>query len=340
MNLDSLPDEFKNMVQSIFHVGWLSTLLTALITILITAFVAKLVSKLLRRLLHMSQNPLPSSSIFINIARVSVWCVGICVVLSTCFNVNISAAITALGVGGIAVSLGFQSTLSNLIGGLQISVSKLVEPGDHIQVGTNTGIVHDVSWRHTVIVTAKGDKILIPNSVINTSALIKMPPQNDVRLDILVDRVDGKTPEDLAKIIEEKVDAAVSSITLLKAPSEISYFGANDTGYKGTLYFSVGTGIHMGAVKDVAIKALSGYGKRISIQDGKPTMAKRISEHNEELIEDHRKRKERKREKERAEEEKAKKDKEQKKDAQKMETAYNPQSQEDDHDSNEKKATR
>lgn len=270
MNLDSLPDEFKNMIQGIFHVGWLSTFLTALITLLITALISALVTKLLRKVLHMSQNPLPSSSIFINIARVAVWCVGVCVVLSTCFNVNISAAITALGVGGIAVSLGFQSTLSNLIGGLQISVGKLVEPGDHIQVGTNEGIVHDVSWRHTVIITDKGDEILIPNSVINTSALVKMPPQNDVRLDILVNRVEGKTPDDLAKEIEGKIDEAISAITLLKAPSKISYFGANDSGYKGTLYFSVGVGVRLNVVKDAALAALSGYGKRISTTDGKP----------------------------------------------------------------------
>lgn len=301
MNLDSLPDEFKNMVQNIFHVGWLSTFLTALITLLLTALISALVTKLLRKMLRLSQNPLPSSSIFINIARVGIWCVGICIVLSTCFNVNISAAITALGVGGIAVSLGFQSTLSNLIGGLQISIGKLVEPGDHIQVSSNTGIVHDVTWRHTVIVTPDGDKVLIPNSVINTSALIKMPPQNDVRIDILVNRVDGRTPEDLAKEIEAKVNDAVEAVTLMKTPSNISYFGANDKGYKGTLYFSVGVGVHLSTVKDAAIKVIEGYGKRISTPDSKPSVVKRISEHNEEVREERKERRDHRREEEKRE---------------------------------------
>ncbi len=294
MGLDSLPDEFNNMVQNFFHVGWLSTFLTALITLMLTALVSALITKLLRKMLRLSQNPLPSSSIFINIARVGIWCVGICIVLSTCFNVNISAAITALGVGGIAVFLGFQSTLSNLIGGLQISVGKLVEPGDHIQVGTNTGIVHDVTWRHTVIVTAEGDKVLIPNSVINTSALIKMPPQNDVRLDILVNRVEGRTPEDLAEEIEGKINDAVEAITLMKTPSKISYFGANDKGYKGTLYFTVGIGVHLDVVKNAAVEVVKLYGKRISTSDGKPSVTRRISEHGEEIREERKERKERK----------------------------------------------
>ena len=40
--------------------------------------------------------------------------------LDSCFGVDTSSLITALGVGGIAVSLGFQDTLSNFIGGLHV----------------------------------------------------------------------------------------------------------------------------------------------------------------------------------------------------------------------------
>ncbi|MFR3452353.1 MAG: mechanosensitive ion channel domain-containing protein [Collinsella sp.] len=59
--------------------------------------------------------------------------------------------VTGLGVVGIAVSLGFQDTLSNLIGGLTVSVSRTVEPGDNIRMGPSgvTGVVQDVTWRAT-----------------------------------------------------------------------------------------------------------------------------------------------------------------------------------------------
>ena len=84
-----------------------------------------------------------------NIVRGAVWFLGICIMLSTCFNVNVSAAITALGIGGIAISLGFQDTISNLIGGLQVSLMRIVKPGDNIEVGSSSGVVKDVTWRHT-----------------------------------------------------------------------------------------------------------------------------------------------------------------------------------------------
>ena len=80
--------------------------------------------------------------------------------------------------GGIAVSLGFQSTLSNLISGLQIAISKLIVPGDRIKISGHEGTVTDMSWWNTTIETDQGNKVIVPNSVINTSALVKIAPES------------------------------------------------------------------------------------------------------------------------------------------------------------------
>lgn len=88
--------------------AWLGALITAAVIIAITAVVGHLLTKFLRRVLNYSDE-LPSSSIFINIGRAIVWVVGGSVVLSTCFGVDVSAAIAALGIGGIAISLGFRT---------------------------------------------------------------------------------------------------------------------------------------------------------------------------------------------------------------------------------------
>lgn len=173
MDLNSISNAFKSWVDGIVHSDWLSTLITMVLIIIVTAICAHLVTLFLRKLFKMNKS-LPAVSIFINIGRVTVWVIGICVILSSCFNVNVGAAVTALGIGGIAISLGFQATLSNLIGGLQIIMTKLIEPGERIKVGSNEGTVVDVTWRHTTIHTDNGDMVIIPNSVINTSALEKV----------------------------------------------------------------------------------------------------------------------------------------------------------------------
>lgn len=184
--LEEPANDLFAFVDGIVKVDWLSTLIVVIIAIAITAGVAHLATKLIRRILSTDSVPLPSSSIFVNIARVVIWCIGVSVVLSTCFNVNVTAVVGALGVGGIAVSLGFQDTLSNLISGLQMSVMRLVKPGDYVEIGGQRGTVRDMTWRHTSIETSTGERIIVPNSVINTSALVQLPPMRKIVVPISV----------------------------------------------------------------------------------------------------------------------------------------------------------
>ena len=72
---------------------------------------------------------LPSTSIFVNIARATVWVIGGISVLAA-LGVSIAPLITALGVGGLAVGLALQPTLENVFSGIQVLASSQIEPGD------------------------------------------------------------------------------------------------------------------------------------------------------------------------------------------------------------------
>ena len=103
---------FEKFVRS----DWAGTVVGVVAIVFLTLVVSRIATTAIRRLLKKT-TLLPASSIFVNLVRALVWIIGISCVLSICFNVNVSAIITALGVGGIAVSLGMQDTISNLIGG-------------------------------------------------------------------------------------------------------------------------------------------------------------------------------------------------------------------------------
>lgn len=120
---------FENFISSITGGDLLGKLIVAIVLVCAIAVVSHVLVKWLRHIMQRDDTSIPQSSIFINIMRGIVWGLGCCFVLDTCFNVNMSALIAALGVGGIALSLGFQDTLSNLIGGVQISFMKIVKPG-------------------------------------------------------------------------------------------------------------------------------------------------------------------------------------------------------------------
>ena len=256
MDPEEQTEGLHSFIQGIIGVEWLSTLLTAAIALAFTAAVAHLVTKLLRRVLSHDNSPLPSSSIFVNIARVVVWCIGASVVLSTCFGVDVSAAITALGIGGIAISLGFQDTLSNLIGGVQVSITGLVEPGDNIDVGGQRGIVRDVTWRHTSIETPNGEKVVIPNSVINKSALMRLRPPSVISIPVVVTAPGG----DLVRIgqqMQDAADAAVLAICAVEKPACVLFSEVTDYGYKGTLAITIADETQVAAAKDAVLKAIA-----------------------------------------------------------------------------------
>lgn len=254
-------------VQSIVQIDWLSTLITAAIILAFTAVIARIVTKFLCHSLSNDKNPLPSSSIFVNIGRVVVWCIGLSVMLSSCFNVDISAVVTALGVGGIAISLGFQDTLSNLIGGLQVSLMGLVEPGDHIDVSGQRGIVRDVTWRHTAIENATGEVVVVPNSVINKTSLVKLAPPNATSVPVVIafpSEADN-TKESLAALssrIEATANAALRELGTVEVPAQLVLSEITDAGCKGKIKITVAPEVSTAKATDAVVRAVAPFAKR------------------------------------------------------------------------------
>ena len=94
-------------------------IVTAVLIIAVTWLVARVAVHLTRKLLSSDVMPLSSSSLIVNVVSIAIWSVGVSVMLAECFGVNVGALIAALGIGGVAFSLGLQDSMSNFIGGLQ-----------------------------------------------------------------------------------------------------------------------------------------------------------------------------------------------------------------------------
>jgi len=110
------------------------------------------------------QSGLPSTSIFSNLARILIFLMAFLIILQS-LGISIAPILTALGVGGLAVALALQDTLSNLFSGIQILVSRQVKPGNLIKLENgDEGTVTDISWRNTLITTAANNTIVVPNA--------------------------------------------------------------------------------------------------------------------------------------------------------------------------------
>lgn len=99
------------------------------------------------------------------LVQFSILIVGVLWLLKVVFDVSLTPVLTTLGVGGLAVALALQDTLSNLFAGFYVSISGLVHIGDYIRLNSGEeGYVSDINWRCTTMRTRVNNLVVIPNS--------------------------------------------------------------------------------------------------------------------------------------------------------------------------------
>jgi small-conductance mechanosensitive channel len=77
----------------------------------------------------------------------------------------VAPVLTALGVGGLAVALALQDTLSNVFGGFYVAVARQVQMGDYVKLNTGEeGYVTDIGWRCTTFRALANNMIIVPNA--------------------------------------------------------------------------------------------------------------------------------------------------------------------------------
>ncbi|MEX2598596.1 MAG: mechanosensitive ion channel family protein, partial [Dehalococcoidia bacterium] len=87
-------------------------------------------------------------------------------------DVSIAPMVAGVGIGGLAIALALQPTLSNFIAGTQIASDRLVRSGDYIEIENDIrGYIMEVGWRSTRIRTAINNLVVIPNSKLAESVI-------------------------------------------------------------------------------------------------------------------------------------------------------------------------
>ncbi|OWK30543.1 Low conductance mechanosensitive channel YnaI [Sphingomonas mucosissima] len=95
-------------------------------------------------------------------AKILLLVFSIVAVLDT-FGIDVTTGIAALGIGGIALALGAQKTVENLVGSVTVIADRPVQVGDFCRVGDVVGTVEDVGIRSTRIRTNDRTIVTIPN---------------------------------------------------------------------------------------------------------------------------------------------------------------------------------
>lgn len=115
---------------------------------------------------------LPDTSIFENLIRLAVYVFGGIMLLQT-LGISVVPLITALGVGGLAISLALQDTLANLFAGIQMILARQIRVGNTVQLENGlSGRVEDIGWRTTMLKQLSGNLVILPNSKMASSIIV------------------------------------------------------------------------------------------------------------------------------------------------------------------------
>ena len=93
----------------------------------------------------------------------AVWCVATLVALDN-LGLDITALVTGLGIGGVAIALATQNILGDLFASLSIVLDKPFVVGDFIRSGEQMGVVEQIGLKTTRVRSLSGEQLVFSNN--------------------------------------------------------------------------------------------------------------------------------------------------------------------------------
>lgn len=154
---------------------------------------------------------------------------GTLVLLST-LGIQITPILTALGVGGLAVALALQDTLSNLFAGLHLLADRPIQVGHYVKLAEGVeGFVADIGWRSTRFRTLANTVIIVPNKKVAETIITNydLPSAfTSVSVKVVVDY--GADADRVERVLLEEAQRAAPEVPGLRpdvAPAGALAFG-------------------------------------------------------------------------------------------------------------------
>jgi MscS family membrane protein len=102
--------------------------------------------------------------------RIAIWFAAI-LLAAEILAPSRNAFLAALGSAALAIGLGLQDLIKNLIGGLVVIVDRPFQTGDRVQFGNAWGEVKQIGLRSTKVLTDEGMLVTIPNADVLTKLI-------------------------------------------------------------------------------------------------------------------------------------------------------------------------
>jgi len=224
------PERIADQIEVTLAILWIVSL---------TMMLSRLAGNVVRFYGSRFAGELPVTSLSKNLAQILVIILGILSILHY-LKIPITPLLTALGVGGLAVALALQDTLSNLFGGFYITVAGQIRLGDYIRLHSGEeGYISDISWRSTTIRALANNLIIIPNANMAKATITNFNlPEKRIGISVPVSVDYSSDPDRVERVLLEVAGEAMPDLPAMlsdPAPSVSFSPGFGDFALQFTL---------------------------------------------------------------------------------------------------------
>jgi MscS family membrane protein len=144
-------------------------------------------------------------------------------------GLDTKTALAGIGIGGIALALGAQRTVENLLGGIFLLSDKAIAIGDFCNISNRVGVVEDITLRSVRLRTLDRTLVSIPAGVLAQSGIENFATRDKILAQSTLRLRYGTSVEqvtcilgDIRKILEESpnLESATSRIRLVNFGAE------------------------------------------------------------------------------------------------------------------------
>lgn len=153
-----------------YAIKWTPSVVGALVLLVLSLVLAGWVRRFVLGMLERAKVDTTLARFFSNVARWLILLLGFLAAAGT-FGINITGFAAIIGAVGLAISLGFQGTLSNLAAGVLLLVFRPFKVGDSVVVAGQVGTVDAIDLFTTTLDTADNRRIIVPNGAIFGSVI-------------------------------------------------------------------------------------------------------------------------------------------------------------------------
>ncbi|MET0503157.1 MAG: mechanosensitive ion channel domain-containing protein [Candidatus Binatia bacterium] len=207
-----LFDPAWSMAQTFFNTrferGSISTSVGDIVAFFLTVLAAYLLSAFIRFVLEedvYSRTRIATGQSYAvsSLLNYSILAIGFVVALGV-LGLDLNKVTVLLGAFGVGIGFGLQSVVNNFVSGLILLFERPIHVGDTVQVGNFQGRVRRIGIRASIVHTAQGAEIIVPNAQLITQDVTNWTLSDRLRrIDLPVAVIAGAAPKKVIEVIEE-----------------------------------------------------------------------------------------------------------------------------------------